>query len=99
MVTVPTLQGFEDYVYTVLGDDSGELVIWCNSINEYVVIVLLHVPEAARDGTIGVACTDPWMYGNGRDVFVLSHLAFAVKSILPASWKLTVVVVSTLLTR
>lgn len=40
------------------------------SINEYVVIALFHYPVASPDGTVGVACIDPQMGGNGNGVLV-----------------------------
>lgn len=69
-MTVPTPPGFAYYSGIVLLDNSAVATIWRIAITGYVVIALLCVLAAARDGTVGVVCIDHQMGVNGQDVLV-----------------------------
>lgn len=68
VLTVPIAPVFVCYFNVVLRDDGDGAAIGPITVAEYVIIVLLCLSEAVRDGAVGVTCIELPMDGNGLGV-------------------------------
>lgn len=68
VLKVPTPPVFAYLSDVVLQHDHSASEIWHIGITEYVVIALLRILAAVRDGMVGVVCIDPQVGRNGCDV-------------------------------
>lgn len=96
MSTVRIPPDFAYYSDDILRDNGGAKAIWLIAVTEYLETRLLCVLVAARDGSVGALPWIPvWAAMSGVSLSDF-HSALAVKSMILAFLKLSVVVASIL---